>query len=298
MSGTLASRYQGRFGYRPALRVLPYPSPMEPPGDMLLPPPQQQPPQPPPVAPAAPQPAPVYAGAMPQDGANNDPGFAGYGQWGEDQKGRGGSFGQFGWGAPNYGQIGGLVGGLAGLALGVPGLGLAASALGTLADVTKVNSLLSEYGAPTIGLSGGLSALANNLTFGQLGESLDRQVSAVSPLGSTWGPYGGIDPEAAQPGGTQPAQPGGMPGPTINYDDSYGYGMGVGGGGYGNNDTGVTGNHDNGMGAGFGYMHGGYTGAGDDGIVQPWKPAGVVHEGELVIPAHIVSRLARLAQIN
>jgi hypothetical protein len=48
----------------------------------------------------------------------------------------------------------------------------------------------------------------------------------------------------------------------------------------------------------YGYMHGGYTGAGDDGIVQPWKPAGVVHEGELVIPAHIVSRLARLAQIN
>jgi hypothetical protein len=245
---------------------------------------------------------------MPQDGASNDPGVEPYGQWGEDQKGRGGSFGQFGWGAPNYGQIGGLVGGLAGLALGVPGLGLAASALGTLADVTKVNSLLSEYGAPTIGLSGGLSALANNMTFGQLGESLDRQVSAVSPLGSTWGPYGGIDPEAAPPGaitslngfsfgpapdtgnlttpeppeptltfsfdnvsysqGAQSAEPGGMPGPTSDYDDSYGY------------------------------MRGGYTGSGDDGIVQPWKPAGIVHEGELVIPAHIVSRLARLAQIN
>jgi hypothetical protein len=245
-------------------------------GDMSLPPPQP-PPSPPPVAPAAPQSAPVYAGAMPQDGANNDPGFAGYGQWGEDQMGRGGSFGQFGWGAPNYGQIGGLVGGLAGLAVGVPGLGLAGSALGTLADVTNINSLLSEYGAPTIGLSGGLSALANNMTFGLLGESLDSQVSAVSPLGSTWGPYGGIDPEAA---------------PSVMA------GMGVGVGDYGNNDTGVTGDHDNGMGAGFGYMHGGYTGAGDDGIVQPWKPAGVVHEGELVIPAHIVSRLARLAQID
>lgn len=36
------------------------------------------------------------------------------------------------------------------------------------------------------------------------------------------------------------------------------------------------------------YQRGGYTGAGRDGVVQPDKPAGVVHEGELVIPAHIV----------
>ena len=33
------------------------------------------------------------------------------------------------------------------------------------------------------------------------------------------------------------------------------------------------------------YQMGGYTGMGDDGMLQPDKPAGVVHEGEYVIPA-------------
>jgi hypothetical protein len=43
-------------------------------------------------------------------------------------------------------------------------------------------------------------------------------------------------------------------------------------------------------GDGDGYMVGGYTGAGADGIVNPAEPAGTVHEGEVVIPAHKVAK--------
>lgn len=42
-----------------------------------------------------------------------------------------------------------------------------------------------------------------------------------------------------------------------------------------------------------GWMRGGYTGAGRDGKVQPHMPAGTVHEGELVIPHHMVRRMIR-----
>ena len=43
-----------------------------------------------------------------------------------------------------------------------------------------------------------------------------------------------------------------------------------------------------------GFEMGGYTGAGMDGMVQPDRVAGVVHEGEYVVPAQETSRLARL----
>lgn len=43
-----------------------------------------------------------------------------------------------------------------------------------------------------------------------------------------------------------------------------------------------------------GFMMGGYTGAGDDGVVQPWKRAGVVHEGEFVVPAHMMRGMMRV----
>jgi hypothetical protein len=38
------------------------------------------------------------------------------------------------------------------------------------------------------------------------------------------------------------------------------------------------------------WMRGGYTGAGSDGVVQPHRIAGRVHEGEAVIPAAAVAR--------
>lgn len=41
------------------------------------------------------------------------------------------------------------------------------------------------------------------------------------------------------------------------------------------------------------FMKGGYTGAGDDGVVQPHKRAGIVHEGELVIPHHMVKKMMK-----
>jgi hypothetical protein len=292
MSGTLASRYQGRFGYRPALRVLPYPSPMEPPGDMRLPPSEQQPPAPQPAQQPAPQPAPVYAGAMPQDGANNDPGFDRYGQWGENRNNT--TFGLPGWSTGL-----GVLGTLAGLATGTPGLGLLGTAIGTALEARDIDARFAGLSVPDrVDYDRGL---LGNLTFGLLGRTPEAQwndffdqvqpTQGAAPPGAitslndfSFGPAPDTrnltTPEPPAPTmtfsfdnvsysqGAQSAQPGGMPGPTSDYDDSYGY------------------------------MRGGYTGAGDDGIVQPWKPAGVVHEGELVIPAHIVSRLARLAQIN
>lgn len=39
------------------------------------------------------------------------------------------------------------------------------------------------------------------------------------------------------------------------------------------------------------FKKGGYTGAGRDGVVQPDRPAGIVHEGEYVIPAHMVRKM-------
>jgi len=61
------------------------------------------------------------------------------------------------------------------------------------------------------------------------------------------------------------------------------------GGGEGGGDGGGDG--DGGGGDGGGWMRGGYTGAGPDGVVQPNQPAGTVHEGEVVIPAHRVAQI-------
>ncbi len=41
------------------------------------------------------------------------------------------------------------------------------------------------------------------------------------------------------------------------------------------------------------FQKGGYTGAGNDGVVQPHRKAGTVHEGELVIPHHMVKKMMR-----
>lgn len=42
-----------------------------------------------------------------------------------------------------------------------------------------------------------------------------------------------------------------------------------------------------------GFQGGGYTGAGADGVVQPWRRAGFVHEGELVISNPQVQEMVR-----
>jgi|GEM_PF-4481197 len=47
--------------------------------------------------------------------------------------------------------------------------------------------------------------------------------------------------------------------------------------------------------AGYGYFqNGGYTGAGRDGIVQPSRRAGIVHEGEIVLSHPMVRRMGLL----
>ena len=66
--------------------------------------------------------------------------------------------------------------------------------------------------------------------------------------------------------------------------------MGGGGGqdmGGANSNAGKEGD----TGAMNGWQSGGYTGAGRDGKVQPGRVAGLVHEGELVIPHRVVRGL-------
>jgi len=75
----------------------------------------------------------------------------------------------------------------------------------------------------------------------------------------------------------------GPPGPDAAYGGSESGGTGGTGGGVGGADA-----SDSPGGDGDGWQAGGYTGAGQDGAVQPAQPAGRVHEGEVVIPAHMV----------
>lgn len=53
-----------------------------------------------------------------------------------------------------------------------------------------------------------------------------------------------------------------------------------------------TGTEDQGGTAGI-YRYGGYTGAGKDGVVQKWAPAGTVHEGEVVMSTEAVRKHGR-----
>lgn len=328
MSGTLASRFQGRFGYGPGLAVgrygpqtfgqtLPGPSGGQGQGQAT-------------PAPAQPAQTPVAAGAAPVP-ANPDPNGDGP-EGTASNMGMGPSPGTLGgglsgWGVGTYGTAGSVLGGLASLATGVPGLGLAAGALGTYADAREANGMLADFGlAPSI--DWGQAALSN-ATLGLAGQSIDTQLSAVSPLGSTWGAYAGIDPEVfglprheldLPAAGADEAPPDigsyldtmqpepDMPMAAVD-PGSYGGFGGPGGsvGGSGPSGGGDFGDYgDMGDPGGYGdatYMRGGYTGAGADGVVQPAQPAGTVHEGEVVIPAHAVQQyglplLMQLAQGN
>lgn len=89
----------------------------------------------------------------------------------------------------------------------------------------------------------------------------------------------GTDPGKGEPG---TAPNGGEKGDAPSGDSGPGGTGGPGPGGEGG--TGVGGEPgDGGM-----YMQGGYTGEGADGVVDPSAEAGTVHEGEVVIPAHMV----------
>lgn len=226
------------------------------------------------------------------------------------------SFGQ-----SNYGTLGALAGTALGIGLGVPGLGLAGGALGTFADVRGLNSDLAMMGLEP-GVQFG-QALANNMSFGMLGTSATDQFGnimgfdalAEAPLSAfssratapmsevsagNFGDFGGFSTAAGQAAaqaasdavasgfgpesggwGAPSGDPGGAPSGAPGGDGTSGHsggGDGVGGAG---GDAG---------GDGSGWMMGGYTGGGADGMVNPYEPAGTVHEGEVVIPAHQVAR--------
>lgn len=320
MSGT-ASRFQTRFAYNPALRAGAYPTalpapPAEPTPVPQAPAPQQPAPQQPaPAVPSAPQPQPqpsqgvVMAGSTDGSGARGD-------DIGSDRDGNlsglGANPGTFGsglgtFGVSNYGTLGGVLGGLAGLATGVPGLGMAASALGTMQDVRSANGMLSSVGLAPIDTE---QAMLGNATFGLLGQTPQQQVTAAferdplagsvmsatpdTPIGGF--DFGGVDfadPNDPAVSDKFSADPEGVTdvtdfGGTFSGDfgggsDGGGYG-GIGDGGYGGMDGGYGSN------AADGWQKGGYTGGGADGAVQPNMPAGTVHEGEVVIPAHQVAR--------
>jgi hypothetical protein len=277
----IASRFQGRFGYGPGLRVGQFgdaqqnsiPSLPDVPQGPIAP---QQP---------APQPeAPVYAGAQPQrEDGGNTPGDLGA-PFGEPVP-----LGSLGLGAGNYGMLGSALGGLAGLAAGVPGLGLAAGALGTYADQQAFNTSLANRnfnGRVEFG-----PALASNLTFGLAGRSAADQFNDAFQAGnlgvlSEFASGLNLGPSAMPAGFTDTVEPD----QTFSFDNvSY-----SGGGADPGASTGGAGYSDSSADGGYGgenqFMHGGYTGAGKDGQVQPHAEAGTVHEGEVVIPAAQVAR--------
>ena len=69
-------------------------------------------------------------------------------------------------------------------------------------------------------------------------------------------------------------------------------GPGIGEGGGGQDSGGYDGGRDDYDGPGEGYYQmGGYTGMGRNGMIEPAKPAGTVHEGEFVVSAPAVNRI-------
>lgn len=261
MSGTL-SRSQARFAYGPGLRVSQFPAA----GVVGQMPVAQGAPAPSYAAPAvpvaaAPTATPVSVGGMtigPAEGSNvtGD-------QIGSDREG-----GLYGLGAQpgnlsgmGLSALGGLgwgsaIGGLAGLAMGGPLGGLVGFGLGALSD--------------GIGGAGGAGP----------GDMAAQQSDNANDLAPSTDPMAAVDVGSYGDGkdGSFAGEPGGLG------SDGGAVGENTSGGGDSKGDTAGTGND------GPGFMRGGYTGHGGDGVMQPAQKAGIVHEGEIVIPAAQVAR--------
>ena len=125
--------------------------------------------------------------------------------------------------------------------------------------------------------AGGLLDAIDNATGGALSAGFNAGVdefgglSAQEGWGYDPGDVGGTDTGGF--GGMSDAETGGYGG----YDPSGDYG------GFDDGDTG--GDDDGGFDGGLGYQLGGYTGVGSDGLPQPQRIAGRVHEKEVVVPA-------------
>ena len=153
--------------------------------------------------------------------------------------------------------------------------------------------------ADTLG-KGGLIDLVDALTGGWLSEQHDlgtfsttgakTEIGALAPHGkgaAGWGTpsYGPVQSTATA------FDPGGLDFSGGSYSPDSGD-AGTGGGGSGTGDSGESlGGYDGGFGA---WYYGGPTGGGSNRMIEPEKPAGIVHEGELVLP-HDQPEIQRLA---
>ncbi len=167
----------------------------------------------------------------------------------------------------------------------------------------------SAMGVPSFSMQTALDDLAQT-AFGRTADvtagvegAPEGTGAAVSSWGLAEGPEGGKAGDAM--GGSKGDSSGGdmgakgdsgygsAPGDGGVNDGSKGDGAADGGskgdGGSASGADGSAGSHGGESdGQGEGWMDGGYTGHGDDGMVQRELPAGTVHEGEVVIPADMV----------
>lgn len=316
MTGT-ASRFQTRLGYAPGLRVGQYPGaaapvPMAPPAAGVAPPGAA------PVTPSAPMApggsiapgaaAPVMAGGTRFDDRRGyDGGGAGdsaQGDYGGPGPSGIGSTGSVVSDLAGFGREAGLAAGsLAGGPMGVAGFGLGAIASG----------IANAFGAPqtaaAIAQGIGLPGVAPVGYTGPTAEGPGATVGSAVDIGAFGTPglgeappggYGtpgvsvkgdefGVDNMSASLGPTESADKAAG----IGYSGDYGAGDkgdSSGADGSSGEASGDSGGADGGGDKGGDWMRGGYTGAGPDGVVQPNRIAGRVHEGEAVIPAAAVAR--------
>ncbi|WP_426957967.1 hypothetical protein [Muricoccus radiodurans] len=223
------------------------------------------------------------------------------------------------------GRVGGLLGGMPGSILG--------GAVGVGLQAATTNPELANIGAPTLGPSAVASAALNGMSFGLLGTSIaDAREKAINEIALGYiGPTATALEQALRGDITAGRAQFGPPAIDMTTHDPMGQPVASGFGGYAQNATagmaglgyaadlstdpysggvgtsGAVGSAGVGLGdtstGGFGtdgdgFRRGGYTGAGDDGVVQPDRPAGTVHEGEIVIPAEMVQRLSSPALLG
>lgn len=213
------------------------------------------------------------------------------------------------------GDIAGRVGSALGSSVGMIG-GPIGGALGSAAVTGMTAGMatngLNAIGAPGINIG---SALASSVTGGMLGQSVAQQAAAnMASMNPTMGPAmpaeiamaqlnaaiigstdfdgnTGASPGAGLNGSAAPADIGGWSAAPTSYGDSTGGDVaGSPGDPAGNSSAGAPGDGPGEAGQGGNYRRGGYTGDGDDNVVQPGREAGRVHEGEVVIPAAMVQR--------
>lgn len=154
---------------------------------------------------------------------------------------------------------------------------------GAPGDLSALGGKLGGFGPMAGGLAGGLLGTALAGPFGGAlaawgGRSLAGLLGSSTPqpmAQDTVGPYGGVGIEVA---------PMGYGGGIAGEVGSPGFGGGTATDGSTGQGFGVDGE----IGS---WQSGGYTGAGRDGKVQPGRVAGLVHEGEYVIPAHTLRGL-------